>query len=164
MQVLGAAALAILYPLENPFYTVGIMIFEFGVLLSALYLLVRRTWIKRIILGTVFSGLALQVAGSFFMPEQYAGSTIVAGIGMVCVGAAVMAGKESRHFGCPEGWLLGAAGFPIMVLGNLIGKTNHLFNAVGFSVLFFLLLSLAGRKLRQRLLPAREAAGNKFPD
>ena len=34
MQVLGAAVLAVLYPLESPFYTVGIMLFNAGALLS----------------------------------------------------------------------------------------------------------------------------------
>ena len=151
LQLLGAAVLAVLYPLESPFYTTGIMVFEAGVLVSALFLLVRMSWIKKIIMGSVLCGLAMQVAGSFFVPEQYAGSAIVGGIGFVCAGAAGMAGREAYCFGCREGWLLMVAGFPIMVLGNLIGKENRVFNMLGFSALFLLLLSLAGKKLRQRL-------------
>jgi hypothetical protein len=42
--------------------------------------------------------------------------------------------------------------FPIMVLANLLGKENHIFNSLGFSVLFLLMLSLTGKKLNQRLL------------
>ena len=87
VQVLGLGALAVLYPLSNPFYTAGIMLFELGVLLSAVYLLVWMSWVKKIILGSVLIGISLQVAG-YFAPEQYAGSVIIAGIGFVCVGAA----------------------------------------------------------------------------
>jgi uncharacterized integral membrane protein len=152
LQVLGAAILAVLYPLEHPLYSTGIMVFEAGVLLSASYLLVRRSWVKKIILGSVLIGLALQVSGRFIVAEQNAGSVIIAGIGFICAGAAGMAGKEAYCFGYYEGWLLMLVGFPTMVLGNLLGHENHIFNSLGFSVLFLLLLSLTGKKLRQRLL------------
>ena len=101
LQVLGAAVLAVLYPLESPFYTAGIMLFETGVLLSAIYLLVWMSWVKKMILGSVLTGLVLQVAGCLVGPEQYAGSIIIAGIGFVCVGAAGMAGKEAYLFRLP---------------------------------------------------------------
>lgn len=152
MQVLGAAILAVLYPLENPFYTAGIMVFEAGVFLSAIYLLVWMRPVKIFILVTVIVGLALQVAGAFSAPEHYAGSVIIVGIGFVCIGAAGMVGKEAYCFGYREGWLLALIGFPIMVLANLMGRENIIFNSLGFSVLFFLLLSLTGKKLKQRLL------------
>lgn len=152
MQVLGAALLAVLYPLENPFYTVGILLFEAGVLLSVVYFLVWMRSVKAIILVTVIVGLALQAAGSFFAPEHYAGSVIIVGIGFVCIGASGMAGKEAYCFGYREGWLLAMIGFPIMVLVNLMGRENLIFNSLGFSVLFLLLLSLTGKKLKQRLL------------
>lgn len=151
LQVLGAAALAVLYPLESPFYTVGIMLFEAGVLLSAVYLLVWMSWVKKLILGSVITGLALQVAGCLTVQEQYAGSVVIAGIGFVCSGAAGLVGKEAYCFGYREGWLL-VMGFPVVVLENFIGKENRIFNSLGFSVLFLLLLSLTGKKLRQRLL------------
>jgi uncharacterized integral membrane protein len=152
LQVLGAALLATLYPLESPFYTAGIMLFDLGVLLSAACLLVWMSWVKKLILGSVFVGLALQTGGYFFVPEQYAGSVIIAGIGFVCAGSSGMAGKEAYCFGYREGWLLMGLGFPVVVLANLIGKENHIFNSLGFSVLFLLLLSLTGKKLRQKLL------------
>ncbi len=162
MQVLGAGVLAVLYPLENPFYTIGIMLFEAGVLLSAIYLLVWMRPVKTFILGSVILGLALQVAG-FYVPEEYAGSAIIAGIGLVCVGAAGMAGKEAYCFGYKEGWLLMMAGFPVMALANLVGRENRVFNSLGFSIVFLLLLSLTGRKLRQRLLSpcAENQAGGR---
>jgi uncharacterized integral membrane protein len=151
LQSLGAAVVAVLYPLENPFYTAGIMIFEAGVLASAIYLLVWMTWVKKVILGSVVTGIALQALG-FCAPEQHAGTVIIAGIGLVCAGSAGMAGKEAYCFGYREGWMLMRLGFPVMVLANLIGKENRIFNSLGFSVLFLLLLSLTGKKLKQRLL------------
>jgi hypothetical protein len=43
-------------------------------------------------------------------------------------------------------------GFPVMVLANLLGRENRIFNSLGFSILFLLLLSLVGRKLKKKLL------------
>lgn len=149
-QVLGAALLAVLYPLGNPFYTTGIMLFEAGVLFSAVYLLVWMRPVKTFILITVIIGLAIQASGPFFAPGRSA-SVMIAGIGFVCIGASGIAGKEAYCFGYREGWGL-AIMFPIMVLANLLGRANIIFNSVGFSILFLLLLSLTGKKLRQRLL------------
>jgi uncharacterized integral membrane protein len=154
IQVLGAAILAVLYPIESPFYTIGIMLFEVGVLLSAVYLLVWMRSVKRLIIGSVIVGLALQMAASFVVREQYAGPALIIGIGFVCVGAGGMAGKEAYCFDYREGWFLMLIGFPVMVLANLLGKENRIFNSLGFSILFLLLLSLAGKKLKQRLLSA----------
>jgi len=152
IQVLGLALLAVLYPLDSPFYTIGIMVFDAGVMLSSIYLLVWMRSVKKFILGTAFLGIALQVGGAFFAPEEYASSVIIAGIGFVCMGAGGMAGKEAYCFGYKEGWALMVAGFPIMVLQNLFGKESFIFNSLGFSVLFLLLLSLTGKKLKQKLL------------
>ncbi len=163
LQVLGAAMLAVLYLLEHPFYTAGIMVFEAGVLLSALFLLVGRPWIRKVIVGSVLLGLALQIAGCLFVQEQYAGSAIVGGIGFVCAGAAGMAGTEAFCFGYREGWLLMAAGYPIMVLGNLFSKENRIFNGTGFCLLLLLLLSLAVRKLRQPLSASSPAGRGGLP-
>jgi hypothetical protein len=44
------------------------------------------------------------------------------------------------------------AGFPVMVLANFFVKENHIFNTLGFSVVFLLLLSLTGKKLKQKFL------------
>lgn len=152
LQVLGAALLAILYPLRNPFYTAGIMLFETGVLLSAVYLLAWMRSVKKFIVTSVIVGVMLQVAGAFFVPEHYAVSALIAGIGLVCAGASGMAGKEAYCFGYREGWLLALIGFPVMVLVNLIARENLIFNSLGFSILFLLLLSLTGKKLKQPLL------------
>jgi uncharacterized integral membrane protein len=152
LQVLGLSLLAVLYPLQNAFYTLGIMLFDMGVLLSAVYLLVWMKPVKRFILAAVLTGLALQIAGSLVVSEQHAGTLILAGIGFVCMGASGMVGKEAYCFGYKEGWALALFGFPVMVLANLLARENIIFNALGFSVLFLLILSLTGKKLKQPLL------------
>jgi uncharacterized integral membrane protein len=162
MQVFGSALLAVLYPLGSPFYTVGVLVFEAGVLLSALHLLVWMSWIKRIVVAFVLAGIALQVFGLYAL-EEYAGSIIIGGIGIVCIASAGMAGKEAYCFKYREGWLLMLLGFPIMVLVNLLGKENHVLNSIGFSMLFLLLLSLTGRKLKEPLLPKCSATGGCAP-
>jgi len=150
-QVLGLAVVSALYPLESPFYTAGIMLFELGVLLSAAYLLVWKRQVKRMVLGLVLTGFMIQAVGYFAAPEQYAGTALLAGIGFVCAGAAGVAGKEAYFFGYWEGWLLAMLGFPLMVFANLFGKEHRVFNSFGFAALFLLLFSLTGRKLRQSL-------------
>ncbi len=151
LQVLGAAVLSALYPIESPFYTAGIMLFESGVLVSGIYLLVWMVQVKKFILGSILTGLALQVAG-YFAPPQHAGSVIIAGIGLVCVGAAGMVGKEAYCFAYREGWILMMFVYPALVIVNLFAKENRVFNSLGFSAAFILLLSLAGKKLRQPML------------
>ena len=150
LQVLGSAILAVLYPLESPFYTVGIMLFEAGALVSGIFLIVWKSVVKKFILGSILTGIALQVAG-FYVQEQHAGLMLIAGLGLVCAGAAGMAGKEAYCFGYREGWLLMVLAFPFLVLVNLLGKENPVLNSIGFSVLFLLLLSLVGKKLREEV-------------
>jgi uncharacterized integral membrane protein len=107
-------------------------------------------WAKKAIVGFVMAGLALQVGGTF-APEDYAMTVIVAGIGLVCAGAAGLAGKEAYCFGYREGWML-MWGYPVVVLAVLLGLGGGVFNALAFSALFLLILSLTGKKLRQPLL------------
>jgi uncharacterized integral membrane protein len=151
IQVLGTAVLAVLYPLESPFYTIGILVFNAGALLSAVTLLVWISWIKKIILGSVLIGIPVQILGWMYAPEQYAVSVILAGIGLVCVGAGGIVGKEAYCFAYREGWMLLWL-YPTLVLVNLIGMSHPVFNALGFSAAFLLLLSLTGKKLKQPLL------------
>lgn len=146
-QTLGAGVLAVLYPLESPFYTAGIMLFEAGVLLASAALPAPAPWVKRTILGLAVAGIAVQAAG-FFSPEQYAGGIIIAGIGLVCAAGAGIAGTEASRSGAPEGriivWLYAG-----LVFANMAGISGAVLNSVGFSAVFLLLLSLFGRKLRQ---------------
>ena len=162
VQMLGAALLAVLYPMENPFYTIGIMLFNAGALLSGIYLLVWMSWIKKIILGSILIGIPLQIIGLYSAPE-YSGTIVLAGIGLVCVGAGGMAGKEAYCFAYREGWMLLWL-YPILVLANLLGKERHIFNALGFSAAFLLLLSLAGKKLKQPLLSSCSTNVCKTPE
>jgi uncharacterized integral membrane protein len=150
VQVLGAAVLAVLYPLANPFYSIGIMLFSAGALLSGTYLLVWMSWVKKIILGSILIGIPVQIIG-LYAPPQYAGAIVLLGIGLVCVGAGGMAGKEAYCFAYREGWMLLWL-YPLLIVANLMGKEHHVFNALGFSAAFLLLLSLTGKKLKQPLL------------
>jgi uncharacterized integral membrane protein len=151
IQVLGAAVLAVLYPLESPFYSVGILVFNAGALLSAVTLLVWISWIKKIIVGSILIGIPVQILGWMYAPEQYAVSVIIAGIGLVCAGAGGMAGKEAYCFAYREGWALMWL-YALLVLANLMGVSHRVLNSLGFSAAFLLLLSLAGKKLRQPVL------------
>jgi len=150
VQVLGAAVLAVLYPLASPFYSIGIMLFNIGALLSGIYLLVWMSWVKKIILGSILIGIPLQIIG-LYGPPQYSGTIVLLGIGLVCVGAGGMVGKEAYCFAYREGWMLMWL-YPILLLANLMGKEHRVFNALGFSAAFLLLLSLTGKKLKQPLL------------
>ena len=163
MQVLGAAVLAVLYPMANPFYSVGIMLFNVGALLSGIYLLVWISWIKRIILGSILIGIPLQVWGGLYAPEQYAVRVIIVGIGLVCVGAGGMVGKEAYCFAYREGWMLLWL-YPVLIIANLFEKEHHIFNALGFSAVFLLLLSLVGKKLKQPLLSPCSTNVCKMPE
>jgi uncharacterized integral membrane protein len=60
-------------------------------------------------------------------------------------------GKEAYCFAYREGWVLTGV-YPLLVLANLIGRENVVFNTIGFSAIFLLLLSLTGKKLKQPLL------------
>jgi uncharacterized integral membrane protein len=155
MQVLGAGILAVLYPLDSPFYTIGIMLFEAGTVLAAIYLLVWMTWIKKVIVGSIAAGIALQVWG-FYAPEQYAGSIIIAGIGLVCAGTAGMAGKEAYCFAYREGWMLMWL-YPVVIFANLFMNVGLVLNTLAFSALFLLNLFLTGKKLKQPLLASCES-------
>jgi uncharacterized integral membrane protein len=149
MQVLGTAVLAILYPIGNPFYSLGLMLFEAGVLLCAGCLYSEQAWSKKLLLGAVLAGIGFQVYG-LYAPEEYAGTVIICGIGLVCAGAAGIAGQEACYFKYREGWIVMFL-LPLLVLANLFGKENSVLNAIGFSVLFIALLLLTGKKLRQPL-------------
>jgi hypothetical protein len=58
----------VLYPQSNPFYNGDILLFEVGVLISVICLIVWMQRVKRMILGSVFIRLMLQVAGYFAAP------------------------------------------------------------------------------------------------
>jgi uncharacterized integral membrane protein len=151
LQVLGVGVLAVLYPMTSPFYSAGIMLFDLGVLFSAVYLLIWMSWVKKIILFAVLIGILLQALGLFAAPPQYAGTILLVGIGLVCIGSAGIVGKEAYCFGYREGWVLMWT-FPVLIVVNLFARESRIFNSLGFSATFLMLLSLAGKKLKQPLL------------
>lgn len=116
------------------------------------------TWVRKIILGLVVLGMGVQVAGYCFAPPEHAIAVIILGIGLVCAGAAGLAGKEAHCLGWREGWWA-AWLYAALILFNLLFRESVVINSLGFSALFLLLLSLAGRKLRQPLLAACPAKG-----
>lgn len=150
LQAAGAALLAILYPLDSPFYSAGIMVFELGTLVSGVCMLVRMAWIKKLIVTSICIGILVQILGLTIVPPEYAILVIVSGIGLVCMGAAGIAGKEAYCFGYREGWLLTGL-YPMLILVNIAGHDRNVVNALGFSAHFLLVLILAGKKLRQPL-------------
>ena len=54
-------------------------------------------------------------------------------------------------------------GFPVMVLANLLDREIRIFNSLGFSILFLLLLSLVEKKLKQKLLSTCTAQVSGVP-
>ena len=149
LQLLGMATLAVLYPMGSPFYSAGIMLFELGILLSAVFLAVSSRWFKTFLLSTIIAGIPLQIYGMLAAPAEQAGAIVLAGIGLVCLGGSGIAGKEAYCFTFREGWVL-AVLYPLLVLVNLVGKEARIMNALGFSAVFLLLLSLTGKKLGQQ--------------
>jgi uncharacterized integral membrane protein len=129
------------------------------VLLSSVFLLVWMSWVRKIILGSVLAGIALQFAG-YYAPPEYAGSVIIAGIGLVCAAGAGLVGKEAYCFAYREGWALMWL-YAVMVLANLMGREYRIFNALGFSAAFLLLLSLTGKKLKQPLTSCGRTSRNR---
>jgi uncharacterized integral membrane protein len=154
LQALGAAVLAVLYPIRSPFYSAGIMLFEVGVVFSAIAFPIRTAWIRSLVGTAVIAGIPLQIIGMFHAPPEMASTAILSGIGLVCLGAAVMAAKEAYCLAFTAGWLL--SGFlPLVVTANLLGKENVIYNSLAFSLIFLLLLFLAGRQLKQPLASFR---------
>ena len=142
MQASGMALLAILYPMQNPFFSVGIMLFETGVLFSAICLNASVPS-KVIILFMVVSGILLQLSG-FFIYEEYAGFVILTGIGILCLGASGLIGREAFRTHRMESWFL-ATGLSLIAFANIFLKINFIFNVMSFSVLFLLLLFFTGQ-------------------
>lgn len=163
MQAVGAGILAVLYPISHPFYTIGIMIFELGALIAGFNLIVWITWVKKIILGAIITGLFVQVIGLYFVAAENALTVALLGIGLVCFGTAGIAGKEAYCFALREGWVLMWL-YPLVALMNLLGKMPRMFNAIMFSLHFLLLVSLVSRKMKQPLLSSSSTACSPTPE
>lgn len=148
MQITGAGLLALLFPLEHPFFTAGILVFEAGALLSAFRMIARRDPMRFIPSGAVLTGIIVQIFGLYAAPAEHAIMVTLAGVGLAGGGAALMAGITATGASAREGWML-AALYPVLVIANLSGRASFLFNTIGFSLHFLLLVALQGRLSRQ---------------
>lgn len=159
LQSLGAVGFVILYALESKLQVIPLIIFESGIALSSMFLLVWKAEIKKFILRMTFAGIALQIISIFVNPIDafYAGKMFFLGLGLTLVGGAGLVGKEAYCFRFNEGWLLLMV-YPLAVIPNLFGFASYKYN-LGISVIITLLqLSFLRKKLSQPLL--KKCEGN----
>jgi|Deesub1362B_J571_1020462.scaffolds.fasta_scaffold00172_25 uncharacterized integral membrane protein len=152
LQGLALAAFALLYLLGSPLGVYALLLFEGGVALSSIFLLVWKQGIKRFILRALFVGLFIQL-GALLVGSSTA---FLVGLGFVLVAAAGLVGKEAYCFGYLEGWLLVLA-YPVAVLPNIFGFSGKGFNVFMAFLAAGLMASLLRRKLKQPLLKGCES-------
>ncbi|MCI0469720.1 MAG: hypothetical protein L0Y62_06620, partial [Nitrospirae bacterium] len=68
LQSIGACSFAILYGFGLPFKLIPVVVFNAGIAVSSLYLLVWMAQIKRFILIMTFAGIAIQISSIFIAP------------------------------------------------------------------------------------------------
>lgn len=159
LQSIGALGFAVLYALGSKLQIIPLVIFESGIALSSMFLLVWKAEIKRFILGVTFGGIALQIISLFIHPINsfYAERMFFLGLGLTLVGGAGLVGKEAYCFRFNEGWLLLMV-YPLAVIPNLFGFATYKYN-LGISVIITILqFSFLRKKLSQPLL--KKCEGN----
>jgi len=154
LQSLGATAFLILYFLKTEFYIIPLLLFEAGIALSSLFLLVWKREIKRFILFMTFSGIAIQTLSIFLSPE-YRINIFCLGLGFILAGGAGLVGKEAYCFGFIEGWLLLLI-YPLAIIPNILGLSSHNLNLILSGLIAFLHVSFLKKKLSQPLLKSCE--------
>lgn len=159
LQSIGAIGFCILYFLKSALQFFPIIIFDLGVALSSIYLLVWKAEIKRFILRMTFSGIALQIISIFINPISffYSEKLFLLGLGLTLVGGAGLVGKEAYCFRFIEGWLLLIV-YPLAIIPNIFGFSNYKYNAIIAFLIALLHLSFLRRKLSQPLL--KKCEGN----
>ncbi|MBI5213404.1 MAG: hypothetical protein HY957_08540 [Nitrospirae bacterium] len=153
LQSIGALGFVVLYYLQSKLQAIPFVIFNAGIVLSSMYLLVWKAEIKRFILRMTFAGIALQISSIFIQPFNafYAGKMFFLGLGLTLTGGAGLVGKEAYCFRFNEGWLL-LMTYPLAVIPNLFGFSTYKYN-LGISVIITILqFSFLRRKLSQPLL------------
>lgn len=138
---IGILIFTIYYILKSPFYySIGIMIFYAGTLLSALFLLVWRREVKIFILSCIIIGIILSIISAFFFTSGsiLQSEGIIVSSGFVLAGLAGLYGKEAHCFHFIEGWILMWI-FPLLLLLNLIVYALNLQN---YPLLHFILSSI----------------------
>lgn len=153
IQCIGAILFSIFYFLKSPFWLIPVVIFDIGIALSSIFLLVWKAEIKRFILRMTFSGIALQIISFFIGPIDlfYAEKLFFIGLGLTLVGGAGLVGKEAYCFRFVEGWVLLIV-YPLAVIPNLFGFSSYKYNVVVSFLIALLQMSFLRRKLAQPLL------------
>lgn len=155
LQGLGATTFFILYFLKaGPYIVISLLIFEAGIALSSLFLLVWKIEIKRFILFMTFSGIAIQIL-SIFLSPKYRINIFCLGLGFILAGGAGLVGKEAYCFGFIEGWLLLLI-YPLAIIPNILGLSSHNLNLIFSGLIAFLHVSFLKKKLSQPLLKSCE--------
>lgn len=149
LQSISATVFFLLYFLKTDFSIIPLLIFEAGIALSSLFLLVWKREIKRFIIIMTFSGIVIQILSLFI--SDYRTNIFCLGLGFILAGGAGLVGKEAYCFGFIEGWLL-LLFYPIAVIPNIFGLSSHNFNLVLSGAIAFLQVSFLRKKLSQPLL------------
>lgn len=159
LQSIGSLGFLILFYLQSKLQIIPLMIFDAGIALSSLFLLVWKAEIKRFILRMTFFGIALQFISVFINPINafYAEKIFFLGLGLTFAGGAGLVGKEAYCFRFNEGWLLLMA-YPLTVIPNLFGFASYKYNLIFIGIIATLQLSFLRRKLSQPLL--KKCEGN----
>lgn len=159
LQSIGAIGFAILYGLQSKLQIIPLVMFNAGIALSSMYLLVWKAEIKRFILRMTFAGIALQISSIFINSINgfYAEKMFLLGLGFALVGGAGLVGKEAYCFRFNEGWLLLMI-YPLAVIPNLFGFAHYKYNLIISAIIAVLQVSFLRRKLSQPLL--KKCEGN----
>lgn len=159
LQGIGALGFVILYGLQSKLQIIPLVIFNAGIALSSMYLLVWKAEIKKFILRMTFGGIALQIISVFINPINafYSEKMFFLGLGLTLIGGAGLVGKEAYCFRFNEGWLLLMA-YPLAVIPNLFGFPQYKYNLVISAIIAVLQILFLRKKLSQPLL--KKCEGN----
>lgn len=159
LQSIGAIGFAILYGLQSKLQIIPLVMFNTGIALSSMYLLVWKAEIKRFILRMTFAGIALQISSIFINSINgfYAEKMFLLGLGFTLVGGAGLVGKEAYCFRFNEGWLLLMI-YPLAVIPNLFGFAHYKYNLIVSAIIAVLQVLFLRKKLSQPLL--KKCEGN----
>ncbi|NTU43690.1 MAG: hypothetical protein HGA78_11725 [Nitrospirales bacterium] len=159
LQSLGALGFAVLFGMGSALQVIPFALFEAGIALSSLFLLVWRAEIKRFILTMTFGGIGLQLLSLFLQSQDaFLGEKVfLLGLAFTLAGGAGLVGKEAFCFRFNEGWALLAI-YPLVIIPRLFGYKDPAFFLVASGVIAVLQLSFLRRKLGQPLL--KKCEGN----
>jgi len=159
LQSIGVVVFAILYGLSSSLFIMPLIIFNLGIAISSVFLLVWKAEIKKFILRMTFGGIALQIISIFINPINafYAEKCFFLGLGLTLAGGAGLVGKEAYCFRFNEGWLLLII-YPLSVIPNLFGFSSYKYNLGASIIIAILQLSFLRKKLSQPLL--KKCEGN----